>query len=343
MSATRARTWRCCGSGRRRASAGTWDHHHFRGAFDAAEAVLRREQPDFPEIDYSLEDREAERRLIPAAAEVGAAVLTALPFGRGRLFRAVQRRPLPEWAREFGAATWGQFFLKYLLGNPAVTVVIPGTGSAEHMADNLGAGRGTHAGCGTTAADDRVFCLARLRFRPATPPYASAPLRMARLREPMMTAHVAIAATRRDLFRSVAGATTLLALAASPRAGAAQAAPPLKIGMIGAGRMGGTLGSLWVKAGHPVMFSTRHPEQLKDFVAGLGPLARAGTPAEAIAFADVVLLVVPYAAEKQIGQDFGPGSPPRCWCSTSATRSCRATARSAPGLATRAPLSPPRN
>ncbi len=113
----------------------------YRGAFDAAEAVLRREKPDFLEIDYSLEDREAEKRLIPAAAEVGAAVLTALPFGRGRLFRAVQQRPVPEWASEFGAVSWGQFFIKYLLGNPAVTAVIPGTSNPDHMADNLGAGR----------------------------------------------------------------------------------------------------------------------------------------------------------------------------------------------------------
>ena len=113
----------------------------YRGAFAAAEAVLRREKPDFLQIDYSLEDREAEKRLIPAAAEVGAAVLTALPFGRGRLFRAVQQRPVPEWAGEFGAVSWGQFFIKYLLGNPAVTAVIPGTSNAEHMADNIGAGR----------------------------------------------------------------------------------------------------------------------------------------------------------------------------------------------------------
>jgi aryl-alcohol dehydrogenase-like predicted oxidoreductase len=113
----------------------------FHGDFDAAEAILRREKPDFLEIDYSLEDREAEKRLIPTAAEVGAAVLTALPFGRGRLFRAVQERPLPDWAREFGAATWGQFFIKYLLGNPAVTAVIPGTTNPTHMEENLAAGR----------------------------------------------------------------------------------------------------------------------------------------------------------------------------------------------------------
>jgi hypothetical protein len=113
-------------------------------------------------------------------------------------------------------------------------------------------------------------------------------------------------ADRRTFCRGLAAATTL-ALTASPLAGLAQtpAALPLKIGMIGAGREGGALGALWVKAGHAVVFATRHPEQLKDFVAGLGPLACAGTPAQAIAFADVVVIVVPYAAVKQIGQDFG--------------------------------------
>ena len=115
---------------------------------------------------------------------------------------------------------------------------------------------------------------------------------------------------RRDFCRAVAGITTALWFAASPLAVRAQTAgaAPLKIGMIGSGRMGGALGSAWVKAGHPVMFSSRHPEQLKDLVAGLGPMASVGTPAEAIAFADVVVLVVPYTAEKQIGQDFGPGA-----------------------------------
>jgi len=110
--------------------------------FDAVEAVMRRETPDFIEVNYSLSDRAAEARLIPAAAELGVAVLIDLPFGRGRLFRAVRDKPLPDWAREFDAATWGQFFLKYLIANPAVTAVIPGTDKPEHMADNLAAGRG---------------------------------------------------------------------------------------------------------------------------------------------------------------------------------------------------------
>jgi predicted dinucleotide-binding enzyme len=119
-----------------------------------------------------------------------------------------------------------------------------------------------------------------------------------------MTQNPIAAPGRRDVLRSAAGATALLALAASPVSGVAQTAP-LKIATIGAGHIGGTLGALWVKAGHPVMFSSRHPEELKDMVAGLGPLAHAGTTAEAIAFADVVLLAVPYSAIKQIGLDNG--------------------------------------
>jgi aryl-alcohol dehydrogenase-like predicted oxidoreductase len=110
-------------------------------AFAAVEAVLSREKPDFVQVDYSIDDREAEQRILPRAAEVKAGVLTALPFGRGRLFRAVHDRPLPDWAQGF-AGSWAQFFLKYLLGDPRVTAVIPGTADAAHMADNLGAMRG---------------------------------------------------------------------------------------------------------------------------------------------------------------------------------------------------------
>lgn len=109
--------------------------------FAAVEAVLKREKPDFVQIDYSLDDREAENSILPLAAEVKAAVLTALPYGRGRLFRAVHGKELPDWARVF-ANSWGQFFLKYLLGDPRVTAVIPGTTDPGHMTDNAGAMRG---------------------------------------------------------------------------------------------------------------------------------------------------------------------------------------------------------
>ena len=78
----------------------------------------------------------------------------------------------------------------------------------------------------------------------------------------------------------------------------------LPIGTIGAGRIGSTIGGLWVKSGHKVLFSSRHPEELKDLVAGLGPLAQAGTVEQAIAFGDVVLLTVPYGALPQIGRDY---------------------------------------
>ena len=104
---------------------------------------------------------------------------------------------------------------------------------------------------------------------------------------------------RRDAIRLLAGLPALAALPAR-----AQSAAPVKIATVGAGHIGGTLGALWIKAGHPVMFSSRHPDELKDMAAGLGPLAHTGTVAEGIAFADVVLLAVPYAALKAIGEEF---------------------------------------
>jgi aryl-alcohol dehydrogenase-like predicted oxidoreductase len=113
----------------------------FRGDYPAVEAVLKREKPDFVQIDYSLDSRGAEKSILPLAAEVRAGVLTAVPYGNGRLFRAVRGKELPDWARGF-ANSWGQFFLKYLLADPRVTAVIPGTADAGHMADNAGAMRG---------------------------------------------------------------------------------------------------------------------------------------------------------------------------------------------------------
>jgi aryl-alcohol dehydrogenase-like predicted oxidoreductase len=113
----------------------------FHRDFAAMEAVIRRERPDFVQIDYSLDNREAQKRILPLAAEVKAGVLTALPFGRGRLFRAVRGKPVPDWASGF-AGSWAQFFLKYLLADERVTAVIPGTSNPAHMADNLGAMRG---------------------------------------------------------------------------------------------------------------------------------------------------------------------------------------------------------
>lgn len=109
---------------------------------------------------------------------------------------------------------------------------------------------------------------------------------------------------RRRLLNSCAllGMTMLLC----PGLAAAQSGTqsPLKIGVIGSGHIGGTIGGLWVNAGHPVLFSSRHPEELKDLVGGLGALARAGTVAEAIAFGDIIFVAVPYGALPQIGKDY---------------------------------------
>ncbi len=114
----------------------------FSGQYRAIAKVLAREKPDFFQVNYSLGDREAEAELLPAARDAGAAVLINLPFGRNSLFRKVGSRPLPDFAAEFGARTWAQFFLKFILSHPAVTAVIPGTDKPEYMLDNLAAGRG---------------------------------------------------------------------------------------------------------------------------------------------------------------------------------------------------------
>lgn len=108
---------------------------------------------------------------------------------------------------------------------------------------------------------------------------------------------------RRDFMRIAGSVLAALAVAPRPRVAVAQTAgSPLKVGMVGAGREGGALGRLFVKAGHPVMFSSRHPEELKGLVAGLGSLAQAGTVEQAIAFGDVVVIAIPYTAMEQIGK-----------------------------------------
>jgi aryl-alcohol dehydrogenase-like predicted oxidoreductase len=102
-----------------------------------------REQPlDFIGVDYAVDNRDVERTILPLAKERRIAVMVYLPFGRTRLFRRVEGRPLPDWAAEFDAGSWAQFFIKYVLGHPAVTVVTPATSQAKHMIDNLGGGQG---------------------------------------------------------------------------------------------------------------------------------------------------------------------------------------------------------
>jgi aryl-alcohol dehydrogenase-like predicted oxidoreductase len=104
--------------------------------------LMRREKLDFMQVNYSMAERSVEQRLLAVATETGTAVLVNLPFARGRLFRAVQGKRMPAWAAEFDAASWGQFFLKYILAQEAVTCVMPGTDKPEYMVDNLNAGRG---------------------------------------------------------------------------------------------------------------------------------------------------------------------------------------------------------
>ena len=110
--------------------------------YEEMEDVLKKEKLDFVQVDYSIDNRSAAERILPLALERGVAVLINLPFGRARLFSAVRGKPLPAWAAEFDCASWAQFFLKYVIGHPAVTVAIPGTRTPEHLLDNLGAARG---------------------------------------------------------------------------------------------------------------------------------------------------------------------------------------------------------
>jgi diketogulonate reductase-like aldo/keto reductase len=116
--------------------------HYTAGAYDTLEAVMRAEALDFVQINYSLDEREAERRILPLAAERGMAVIINRPFGGGGLLRRLRERPLPSWAAEIGATSWAQVLLKFVLSHPAVTCAIPGTSRPEHMADNALAGTG---------------------------------------------------------------------------------------------------------------------------------------------------------------------------------------------------------
>ena len=104
--------------------------------------ILRTEEMDFVQFDYAIDNRNAEEALLPIAMDKGIATLINGPFGRTRLFRRVGDRPVPGWAQEFGATSWAQFFLKWLLGHPGVTVPIPATSDPGHLRDNMGAGVG---------------------------------------------------------------------------------------------------------------------------------------------------------------------------------------------------------
>ncbi|MGD9843087.1 MAG: aldo/keto reductase [Steroidobacteraceae bacterium] len=110
--------------------------------YSLIEQVMRTEPIDFVGIDYAIDNRDVEQKLLPLAMERKIGVLAYVPFGRSGLFRRVGNRPLPEWAKEFDAASWAQFFLKYVISHPAITVVTPATSKAKNMLDNMGGGIG---------------------------------------------------------------------------------------------------------------------------------------------------------------------------------------------------------
>jgi len=114
----------------------------FDNQYGTFEQVMKKETLDFIQVDYALDNRDAGERIIPLAPDRGMAVMINLPFGRGRLFSAVQGKKLPEWASEFDCTTWAQFFLKYIVSHPAITCAVPGMARAEYVIDNLGAARG---------------------------------------------------------------------------------------------------------------------------------------------------------------------------------------------------------
>jgi diketogulonate reductase-like aldo/keto reductase len=116
--------------------------HYTSSAYAEVENWLKTGQYDFLQINYSLAERESEKRLLPLALERRTAVIVNRPFAEGAMFRRVRDKPLPEWAKEAGIASWAQYFLKWIVSHPAVTCAIPGTGRPEHMADNLAAGMG---------------------------------------------------------------------------------------------------------------------------------------------------------------------------------------------------------
>ena len=104
--------------------------------------LMQSEDLDFIQVNYSLGDRAAAERVLPTALDRGLGVLINVPLGRGRLFESVGQQALPDWAAEFDCGSWGQFFLKYIVSHPAVTVAIPGTRKPHHAEDNLGAAMG---------------------------------------------------------------------------------------------------------------------------------------------------------------------------------------------------------
>ena len=116
--------------------------HHTDESQDEVASVLEKEKVDFVQINYSLMEREAEKRVFPIARDRGVAVIVNRPLGRGDLFNRVRGKALPDWASEFDCNSWAQFFLKWIVANPVVTCAIPATANPHHMEDDLSGGVG---------------------------------------------------------------------------------------------------------------------------------------------------------------------------------------------------------
>jgi aryl-alcohol dehydrogenase-like predicted oxidoreductase len=116
--------------------------HYATSAFGEIESIMKSGAIDFIQIPYSIVSREAEKRILPAAADQKVAVLVMEPFERGSLFERVKGKALPAFATELGCASWAQLFLKFIIGHPAVTAPIPATANVKHLEDNVAAGRG---------------------------------------------------------------------------------------------------------------------------------------------------------------------------------------------------------
>jgi aryl-alcohol dehydrogenase-like predicted oxidoreductase len=125
--------------------------------YEEFEKVMRSEDLDFIQVNYSLEQQASAERLLPLAADRGMAVIINRAFGGGRIFEAVGDQPLPDWAAEFGATSWAQFLLKYAVSHPAATVAIPGMTKVRHVDDNLQAARGRLPDAGERARMEAFF------------------------------------------------------------------------------------------------------------------------------------------------------------------------------------------
>ena len=130
---------------------------HTSRQYEIFEQAMRAHRLDFIQVNYSMADRGADKRILPLALDLGIAVLVNRPFGNGRLFRAVGDRPLPGWAGEIDASSWAQVFLKYIISHPAATIAIPGTSKPHHAVDNMTAASGRLPGAELRHAMEKIM------------------------------------------------------------------------------------------------------------------------------------------------------------------------------------------